>query len=304
MTLRRNEYFIIWRDGNFKGENEWTKYLKDRKMFIYKEAKMNVYFESNTEKALEIIKRKKHNKIIIITSCQGNVGRRFIDIARKILGFDIVVLFYSATTNHLSWIQQYPNALYTNNEYFYKKYITNYNKEGLFILKKEMEEKYGCRLNLNDKCLDYPYAKDAETKDFGKLKFEEVHPNFKKIMIVNKNKNENENGNKALFMDKGEVKFKNYEKEDIEQFIWYATILNGEMTLFSKDYYLYVDEENNIKGSEWMINWKYEKENSKYFFYYKDKNNVLTLSQNNALLEKRNRSKRQLFHLLDMNIQL
>ena len=63
MTLRRNEYFIVWRDGNFKGENEWTKYLKDRKMFIYKEAKMNVYFESNTEKALEILKERNIIKL-------------------------------------------------------------------------------------------------------------------------------------------------------------------------------------------------------------------------------------------------
>ena len=78
------------------------------------------------------------------------------------------------------------------------------------------------------------------------------------------------------------------------------------MTLFSNDYYLYVEEKNNIniKGSEWMINWKYEEENLKYSFYYKNKNNVLTLSGDYALLNKKNGSKNQLFHLLDMNIQL
>ena len=30
-------------------------------MFIYKETKMYAYFEINTEKALELIKRKKYN---------------------------------------------------------------------------------------------------------------------------------------------------------------------------------------------------------------------------------------------------
>ena len=125
MTLRRNEYFIVWRDGNFKGENEWSKYLKQRKMFIYKEAKMNVFFESNTEKAIELIKRKKYNKVILISSWQGGVGKKFVAVVRKILGFDIVVLFYSANQNNLKWIQKYPNALYTNGDMFYKKYITN-----------------------------------------------------------------------------------------------------------------------------------------------------------------------------------
>ena len=95
LTFRRNEYFILWRDGNFKGQNEWSQYLKSQKMFIYKEAKMNAFFESNMEKAIEIIKRKKYNKIILISSCQGEVGKKFVDIVRKILGFDIVVLFYS-----------------------------------------------------------------------------------------------------------------------------------------------------------------------------------------------------------------
>ena len=300
LTLKRNEFFIIWRDGNFKGQNSWTNYLKDRKMFIYKEAKMNVYFESNTEKALELIKRKKYNKIIIITSCQGNVGKRFVDVARKILGFEVVVLFYSANTNNLSWIKNYTNALYTNNEYFYRKYITNYNIKGLFDLKEEMEKNYKCSFKLNKKCLEYPLVKKAEKKDFSKLKFEKINRYFRRVMIKNKNTK------KALFMEKGKVKFEGYEGNDIQQFIWYVTILDDEMTLFSNDSYLFVDEKNNmeIKGSEWMINWKYEAKDEKYLFYYKDKNNVLTLSEDKALLKKEDKNDVQLFELLDINFQI
>ena len=52
LTFKRNEYFVIWRDPHFKGDNEFSNYLKERKLFIYETAKMNAYFESNTEKAL------------------------------------------------------------------------------------------------------------------------------------------------------------------------------------------------------------------------------------------------------------
>ena len=293
LTLRRNEYFIIWRDGNFKGENEWTEYLKDRKMFIYKEAKMNVFFESNTEKAIEIIKRKKYNKVILISSCQGNVGKKFVDIVRKILGFDIVVLFYSANTNNLNWIQKYPNALYTNTDSFYKTYITNYNKQGLFDLKKEMDNYYRCKLNLNDNCLDYPKAKEAETNTYETLIFEDINPCFRKVFI--------KSGviKKAFIMEKGMPKFKDYLGKDIDEFFWYITIINGEITLFSNDFYLSVDDNKNIKGSEWMTNWKYEEKNNKFLLYYIDKNNVLTLDGNNARLEKENSNKIQQFELFD-----
>ena len=294
LTLRRNEYFIIWRDGNFKGENEWTQYLKQRKMFIYKEAKMNVFFESNTEKAIELIKRKKYNKVILISSCQGDVGKKFVDIVRKILGFDIVVLFYSANTKNLNWIKTYPNALYTNGEIFYKKYITNYNKQGLFDLKNEMENYYGYKLNLNNKCLDYPFAKLAETRTYETLLFEEISPYFRKVIIKNKGIK------KAFMMENGIFKFNDYAGKEIDIILWYITIINDEITLFSNDLYLTVDNNKNITGSEWMTNWKFEKRNTKYLFYYKDKNNVLTLNGNNASLEKENPYRIQQFELFDI----
>ena len=294
LTLRRNEYFILWRDGNFKGKNEWSDYLKQRKMFIYKEAKMNVFFESNTEKALELVKRKKYNKIILISSCQGDVGKKFVDIVRKILGFDIVVLFYSANKGNLKWIEKYDNALYTNNEDFYKKYITNYNIDGLNKLKNEMNNYYKCNLKLNNDCLKYP--KFVEKKNYDELLFEEINPHFRKVVIKNKNIK------KALIMENGIPKFNDFEGKEIEKFYWYITIINEEITLFSNDLYLSIDNNNNnIKGSEWMTNWKYEQKNSKYLFYYKDKNNVLTLDGNNARLESQNSKKFQYFDIFDIN---
>ena len=295
LTLRRNEYFILWRDGNFKGQNEWTKYLKERKMFIYKEAKLNVFFESNTEKALELIKRKKYNKIILISSCQGEVGKKFVDLARKILGFNVVVLFYSANENNLKWIQNYPNALYTNNESFFRKYITNYNKDGLNKLKNEMNNYYNCNLNLDDECLNYPKAELAKTTTYDKLLFEEINPYLRRVMIQNK-KNKT-----TLCMKEKNPKFIKYDGKEVEDSIWYVTMINGEMTLFSNGYYLSIDDYQNVIGSEFMKSWNYEEKDSKYLIYFQDIAFTLTISDNSVILDcGDNQNKNQLFTFLDV----
>ena len=143
LSLKRNEYFIVWRDPGFTFENRHSNYLKERRQFIYKEAKMNGFFDSSAERLLEIIRRKKYNKIILLSNCGVDLsGKRFVEVARKILKFDVPVLFFSANENHLDWIKDFPNALYTNEDNFYEKYITNYNKEGLLNLKEEIESKY------------------------------------------------------------------------------------------------------------------------------------------------------------------
>ena len=156
-----------------------------------------------------------------------------------------------------------------------------------------MDNYYRCKLNLNDNCLDYPKAKEAETNTYETLIFEDINPCFRKVFI--------KSGviKKAFIMEKGMPKFKDYLGKDIDEFFWYITIINGEITLFSNDFYLSVDDNKNIKGSEWMTNWKYEEKNNKFLLYYIDKNNVLTLDGNNARLEKENSNKIQQFELFD-----
>ena len=68
LTFKRNEYFVLWRDPNFEGQNDFSDYLRERQLFIYQYAQMNAYFESSTERALEIIQKKKFNKIILIST--------------------------------------------------------------------------------------------------------------------------------------------------------------------------------------------------------------------------------------------
>ena len=58
---------------------------------------MNIYLENSTEIALKFIYKKRYNKIILITSIGRDIsGKKFIEIARKILGSNVIVLFFSS----------------------------------------------------------------------------------------------------------------------------------------------------------------------------------------------------------------
>ena len=188
LIFKRDEYLIIWRDPHFKGNNKYYQYLEERKLFIYKYSKMNAYFESSIEKALEIIKRKKYNKIILISNIGLDLsGKRFVEIARKILGFNAIVLFFSNNKNHLSWIKYFPNALFTDNDEFYKEYILNYNDNGLLNLKKKIENYYKIKLNFVNNFLEFP--KFVKSEDIDNLIFNEPIPYIKKAIIKNPENN-------------------------------------------------------------------------------------------------------------------
>jgi hypothetical protein len=299
LTFKRNEYLIIWRDPNFKDGNEFSSFLFSRKMFIYKLAKMNAYFESSTEKALELINKKKFNKIILITSIgQDLSGRKFVDIARAILGFKAVVLFFSQNKNHFSWLQNYKNALYTDNADFCEEYIMNYNSDGLKKLKSKIENQYKIKLQFTNDFLNFP--KFIEQKEYKDIIFDEPNPNFKKVIIKNTKNNHvfclNENG--AFFY--------NADKLDINAFVWYVTIVENRITLFSNGFYLGADlNYKYAKNSEYMERFFFEKiNNSEYMFYYLDKYNVLTEDRIEALIQKpdpKNRAN-QVFKLVEQNI--
>ena len=104
---------------------------------------MNIYFESSTEEALKFLLRRKYNKVILITSIGLDLsGKKFVEVARKIFGFDLIVLFFSVNRSHLNWIQKFQNCLYTDQTNFYEEYITNFNKDGLERLKNNVEKEY------------------------------------------------------------------------------------------------------------------------------------------------------------------
>ena len=303
LTLKRNEYFVVWRDGNFDGDNIHAAFLNERKQFIYKQAKMNGFFDSNSERLLEIIKRKKYNKIILLSNCGVDLsGKKFVEIARKILGFDAMVLFFSANEKHLEWIQKFPNALYTNNSSFYEKYITNYNEKGLNKLKDEIEKEYDIKLNFNKNILQFPkfvnnieIKGNIEYKQYNDFIFEDICPYFRKVVIKSRE------NNKALFMKQDGIPvFKPSDKIELEEYIWQITLLNNEITLFSNGSYLYFDMKSDTAKYKGMEIFNYEKERKKYFIYYKNKNNVLTIDGNNLIFTKEKPNKNnQLFDLVD-----
>ena len=178
LRLRREEYCVIWRDINFptKSNNNCSN-NKNIKNFLYKQlnnveqyTNFNVYPCSSTEEALSLVKRKKYNKIILIANVGIDYGGiKFINEARKIIGNDVVVLFFVyKIERHLGWITKYKNALVTNEPNFLGRYIKCFNgissqdiMTEILKLKEEFEKKYIIKLNFSLDFLNYPYYKDS-----------------------------------------------------------------------------------------------------------------------------------------------
>ena len=268
ITLKRNEYFVVWRDNHFEGENSWTKYLAQRKIFLNKYAKMNVYFESNTESALRLISKKKYNKIILISNIGLDyAGKKFIEIARKILGFDAVVLFFSGNRKHLEWIKNFKNVLYTNNNSFYEDYVTNYNEIGLKKLKNDVEKKFKIKLQeFTDDFLKFPnFIKEG--KKYKDTNFSEICDNFRHVKIFNSYTENyiNMNNEGKLFLLKGDGD------------VWDITLDKGEITLFSNNKYLCI-KDNKPAGNEFMEIGKFNNDKEEYSISFNNK--YLSLENN------------------------
>ena len=292
LTLKRNEYCIIWRDPNYGEKNKFSGFLENMKNIIDKEAKINIYFENSVEKALEMVKKKKYNKIILISNIGLDLsGKRFVEVARKLLGYDIFILFFSANNSHLSWIQHFKNALYSKELEFCKEYIMNYNEKGLNKLKAKTEQNYKIKLEFTKNFLE---PKFNNNKD---LLFNEISENFRKVLIKTLNKN-------FLKMDiNGNVSLTNkYDEEEKEAFIWYLTIIEDEITLFSNKFYLtYNSEINFVYGDNSMKRWKYEKiDNNMNIIYFDCKNYILTEYKKNLIIKEGNKkNKDQIFEFMD-----
>jgi len=294
LTLKRNEYLVIWRDPCFDKKNEWDKFLEERKMFIYKESKMNAFFVGTIEKGLEIILRKRYNKIILISNIGKDLsGKKFVEVARKILGFDVLVLFFSNNSSNFGWLQKFPNALYTNMNNFYEKYVTNYNEEKLKELKKEVENQYKIKLNFTKDFMKFPNFGKEEYED---LFFNDINENFRRVIIKSKF------GSKALYMKDGKVIFKPCEGLVESHFIWYITIIDDEITLYSNEFYLDADKNNGIvKGFPYMKRWKCELKVNNYSIFFEDRSNMLTIDGDKALIKNENKNqKNQLFAFIDV----
>jgi len=182
--LKRKEFCVIWRDNNFSSKpvynNQYDQifkdFLKERLTYIEQYAEFNIYPCETSEEALQLVDRKKYNKIILISNVGTDLGgKKFIDEARKIIGNNVIVLFLAYNEKHLEWIKNYKNALFSNDPKFYEDYLRCFSdeyywrKEKIMELKSTIENHYDIQFNFDNKFLDYPLYK--EEGKYSDLKF-------------------------------------------------------------------------------------------------------------------------------------
>ena len=188
-SLKRDEFCVIWRDSNFSPnpvyndefDEIFKKFLKKRMEYIQEKIKFNVYPCETSEEALELVKRKKYNKIILISNAGTDIsGRQFVIDARKIIGNDVIALFLCYNIQHLKWIKKFKNALFSNEPEFYENYLQSFvtnsdiseeEKEKqikiqLIRLIKQIQNKYKTNFNFDNDFLKFPnFKKEGHFSD-------------------------------------------------------------------------------------------------------------------------------------------
>ena len=258
---------------------------------------MNIYFENSIEDALKFLSKRKYNKVILISNIGLDLsGKKFVEIARKIFGFNLMVLFFSANNNHLKWVQKFSNCLYTNSSAIYEEYILNFNEKGLKNLKKEVEKTYQIKLlDFSNDFLSYPYFKNQVEYSDPDLTFSGYNSNFRRVKIYCEN-----NGSLFYLSLDGNI-------NNLKGLEWYITIDDekNEITFFSNNkYYLNVSNDNEtLSLSEYMVIWKFGKKNDLYYFNYpyKKSNNILSIVKGGLIkINKNSVGKTELFKLIDV----
>ena len=176
IKFKREEFCVIWRDDNFKEEAAYKdeydtvfkEFLKKRMKYIKQSAKFNVYPCATTEEALKLVNRKKYNKIILISNARPDLeGKKFVEQARQIIGNDVIALFSAFENNHLEWIKNYKNALYSNNSKFSEEYLESFDSESkMRELISKMENYYNVKFNIDNNFLYFPlFEEEGEYSD-------------------------------------------------------------------------------------------------------------------------------------------
>ena len=299
IKIQRNEYYVFWRDNHFEMPGAFGKTLEDCKSFCYEEANMSFYYERSIENALKFIKTKINDKLILISNIGRDLsGKRFAEIARKIYGFDLIVLFYSSS--EYDFIKEFPNCLYTTKKEFYQKYITNFNEEGLKELKNKIESEYPIELNGFPDSLEFYFK---ETDNSFLLSSSINLGNYIRHVYI-------KNGNNYLYMAKDkQLKIIDKPNKECE---WDVTILDNidfdnnnlednTITFYSNNYYL-KDNYGSIEGYEYMEIWHFIKQGNYYYFISDlDKDYILSIIKGKPKLKKNKKIKEnQLFQLIDV----
>ena len=174
LKFKRVEYCIIWRDINFSREaiygNQFDSifkgFLKECVKYIRQEAKFNVYPCQTTEEALNLVNRKKYNKIILLSNVGNDLGgKAFVDQARKIIGNDVIALFVAYNIQHLNWIKYYKNALFCNQYELFTDYLNCFTQPNLqnkiWELIQKFENHHKVKFNFDNNYLYFPLYRDS-----------------------------------------------------------------------------------------------------------------------------------------------
>jgi len=205
ITLKRVEYLVIWRDINFgkKNPNQYDEKMfhkiqefhREIKKYIRRELNSNAYFMESSEEALELVERKKYNKVIIITNGNNN-GKEFIIQARRIIGSNTIAAVTTYNVyEHINWVKNMENVLILNGLNFHKKFfncIKDNDKNLYNQLRNEIINYYN-----NNKFEFYLNEVSPNLFNFTTFKeygtFDELNFNLNKNSGLNQNKNDESN---------------------------------------------------------------------------------------------------------------
>ena len=205
IVAKRVEYLVIWRDYNLDLNNpndysnesfqEIKEFHRKIKKLLSKMLNTKIYYVKSTEIAIQLLKRKKYNKIIIITN-GGNNGKEFIIESRKIIGSNAIAAISAYDVfKHIKNNQDIQNVLVLNGFDSHLKFFNAVLRNDLNLLnelKNEIIKKYLEGTNLgfkefNDEVFLYPNFKQQG-------KFHELIFN-KDDNLFDIDLNENENTN-------------------------------------------------------------------------------------------------------------
>ena len=133
----------------------------------------------------------------------------------------------------------------------------NYNEKGLIKLKGTIESYYRIKLQFTENYFKFP--KFINEVEYQKYNLKEISENFKIVLIKSLNNN-------IIRMDtNGKISLTKNMDKDFYSFLWYITINDDEIILFSNSFYLAQDKKSkNIIGQEFMQRWKYKKKSRNY----------------------------------------
>lgn len=140
-------YITIWKDDNIDNE-ENSRYRKE----LEEKAYSGVYFTKVTNEALNIIKTNNNKKIKLITNGGvGLTGKTLIEEARKITGKTSVSLVFARSPQHLQWITQMENVLFTTSPDMFKKFVElKMDKDSIIKFIDELQKANNTKFKINE----------------------------------------------------------------------------------------------------------------------------------------------------------